>query len=357
MAKLMLDTTKMYKTAMLGCGGRARGHADAYRCVTRGKLAAICDMNAELLNKFGDEFGISSRYTDLDEMLEKEKPDVLHIVTSPVVPSSNARIRYPLMKQASDHGVPAAIVEKPVAIEGEDWKQIAQLAEETQTKFVVNTQLHFHPKNLELKEDVAAGRIGEIRFIDASARSRPAEQGAHVLQLVSSYIDNARPVRVLGQIAGSETLNATGGHPAPRHAAGHVLYENGVHLSLAFGTEMAQAAADDPGIYSHKRVFVVGTKGFVHWRFSSWERATLENGYEGGPLNYGEQDVVAQGNFTEAVFDWLEDENNAHPTHLKQSLAEFNLILGMYYSGITNEVIELPFEPPDGLIDLLREKL
>ena len=347
----------MYKTAMLGCGGRARGHADAYRFVKRGKLSAICDMNEELLNKFGDDFGISSRYTDLDEMLEKEKPDVLHIVTSPVIPSSSERIRYPLMKQASDHGVPAAIVEKPIAVESEDWKQITGLAEETKTKFVVNTQLHFHPKNLELKKDIAEGHIGEIKFIDASARSVPGEQGGHVLQLVSSYIDNARPVQVLGQIAGSENLNSASGHPSPMHAVAHVLYENGLHVSLAFGTEMAQKASDDPGIYSHKRVFVVGTKGFVHWRFSSWERATLEDGYEGGPLNYGEQDVVAQGNFTEAVFDWLDDENNVHPTHLKQSLAESNLILGMYYSGITNEIIELPFEPPNGLMDLLQEKL
>ena len=346
----------MYKTAMLGCGGRARGHADAYRFVKRGKLAAICDMNQERLNTFGDDFGISSRYTDLDEMLEKEKPDVLHIVTSPVIPSSEQRLRYPLMKQASDHGVPAAIVEKPVAVEGEDWKQLTGLAEETQTKFVVNTQLNFHPKNLALKKDVAEGRIGEIRFIDASARSRPAEQGGHVLQLVSSYIDNARPVRVFGQIAGGENLNSAS-HPAPTHTVGHVLYENGLHVSLAFGTEMAQKASDDAGIYGHKRVLVAGTKGFVHWRFSSWERSTLDGGYEGGLLNYGEQDVVAQANFTEAIFDWLDDESDVHPTHLKQSLVENNIILGIYYSGITNQIIELPFEPPDGLMDALREKL
>ena len=348
----------MYKTAMLGCGGRARGHANAYRFVKRGKLTAICDMNEERLNTFGDAFGISSRYTDLDAMLEKEKPDVLHIVTSPVVPSNNERIRYPLMKQASDHGVPAAIVEKPIAVEGEDWKQITELAEKTQTKFVVNTQLNFHPKNLELKRDVTEGRIGEIRFIDASARSRPSEQGGHVLQLVSSYIDNARPMQVLGQIAGSENLNfAPGGHPSPTHTVGHVLYENDLHVSLAFGTEMAQKASDDPGIYGHKRVFVAGTQGFVHWRFSSWERSTVDSGYEQGPLDYGEQDVVAQGSFTDAVFDWLDDENKVHPTHLKQSLVENNLILGMYYSGLTNEIIELPFEPPDGLMDMLRETL
>ena len=111
--------------------------------------------------------------------------------------------------------------------------------------------------------------------------------------------------------------------------------------------------SDDPGVYGHKRVFVVGTKGFVHWRFNSWERSTHDGGYEGGPLNYGEQDTVAQANFTEAIFDWLDDETNVHPTHLKQSLVESNLILGMYYSGITNKIIELPFEPPNGLMDSL----
>ncbi|RKU31531.1 hypothetical protein C6497_01670 [Candidatus Poribacteria bacterium] len=341
----------MYKSAMLGCGGRARGHAEAYRFVKRGKLAAICDMHQERLNNFGDEYAISSRYTDLNEMLQKEKPDVLHIVTSPVVPGSNERIRYLLMKQASNHGVPAAVVEKPVAIEGEDWKQIAGLAEETKTKFVVNTQLNFHPKNLELKRDVADGKIGEIKFIDASARSRASEQGGHILQLASSYIDNSHPIRVLGQVSGTEDVNSAPGHPGPLHAVGHVLYENGVHVSLAFGSEFGQMVSDDPGVYGHKRVFVVGTKGFVHWRFNSWERSTLSGGYESGPINYGEQDVVAQANFTEAIFDWLDDETNVHPTHLKQSLVESNLILGLYYSGLTNEIVELPFEPPNGLMD------
>ena len=345
----------MYKSAMLGCGGRARAHASAYRFVKGGKIAAVCDMNEEQLNRFGDDFEISSRYTDLDEMLNKEKPDLLHIVTAPVLRGTNQRIRYPLMKQTSDHGVPAAIIEKPIAVESEDWKQIAGLAEETKTKFIVNTQLNFHPKNLELKQDVAEGRIGEIKFIDASARSTPVDQAPHVLQLVSSYIDNSRPVRVLGQISGKEQLDSA--QPSPMHAAGHVMYENGLHVSIAFGTGVGTMASDNQGVHCHKRVFVVGTEGFVHWRFSSWERSTRKGGYEGGPLKYGEQDTQAQGNLTEAAFDWLDDESKVHSTHLKQSLAEFNLLLGTYYSGITNQIIDLPFDPPDGLMDSLREKL
>ena len=345
----------MYKSAFLGCGGRARAHASAYKFVKGGKIGAICDMNEELLNSFGDQFDVSARYTDFDEMLEKEKPDLLHIVTAPVLRGTNQRIRYSLMKQASDHNVPAAIVEKPIAVESEDWKQIAGLAEETSTKFIVNTQLNFHPKNLELKQDVADGKIGEIKFIDASARSTPVDQAPHVLQLVSSYIDNSRPVRVLGQIAGKEQLDSA--QPSPMHAAAQAIYDNGLHVSLAFGTGMGTLASEGGGTVTHKRVFVVGTKGFVHWRFSSWERSTHDGGYEGGPLNYGEQDIQAQGNLTEAAFDWLDDENKVHPTHLKQSLAEFNLLLGIYYSGITNEIIDLPFDPPDGLMASLKDKL
>ena len=353
--ELYLKENKMYKCAILGCRGRARAHARAYDNVKGGKLTAICDMKEDLLNGFGDEFGIDSRYTDLDEMLSKEKPDLLHIVTAPVMRGTNERIRYPLLNQASESGVPAVVIEKPIAVESEDWRQIYELSKRTKTKIAINTQLNFHPKNLELKRDVAEGKIGAIKFIEASARNPPVDQAPHVLQLVSSYIDNSQPVKVMGQIAGAGNLN--GAQPSPANATGIVTYENGVQASVAFGPEMAPRVSQGTGNNQHKRVCVFGEKGFVHWRFSSWERYTPEGGYEGGPLGYGDQNSVSQTNLTEAMFDWLDDDNKVHPTHLSQSLAEFNLLLGIYYSGLSNTVIELPFDPPNSLIDMFRERL
>ena len=141
----------MYKCAFLGCGGRARAHAHAYEHIQRGEIVALCDMNEELLNSFGDDFGIEKRYTDIHEMLEVERPDLLHIVTAPVLRGTNELIRYPLMNIASEHEVPAAIVEKPIAVMGEDWRQLSDLCQNTKTKFAVNTQLNFHPPNLKLK--------------------------------------------------------------------------------------------------------------------------------------------------------------------------------------------------------------
>ena len=342
----------VYKCAFLGCGGRARGHAHAYQYVKGGEIVALCDMNEELLNAFGDDFGIEKRYTDIHEMLDTERPDLLHIVTAPLARDTHKPLRYPLMNIASEHEVPAAIVEKPIAVQAEDWKQLSGLSKQTKTKFVVNTQLNFHPRNLELKRDVATGRIGEIKFIDASARSTPIDQGPHVLQLVSSYIDNSRPVSVFGQVSGAEPLDSI--QPSPRHAAASVTYANGVRANVNFGPASAPAISDNEGGHRHKRIAVFGTRGFIHWNMDGWERGTPDGGYESGSHGYGEQDVLGQAGMTEAVFGWLDDEANVHPTHLAQSLAEFNLILGIYQSALIHGPVELPFEPPDGLIDSIK---
>ena len=84
-----------YKCAFLGCGPRSNGHAAAYEYINRGETVACCDVNEERLNTYAETHGIANRYTDLDEMLEKEKPDVVHLVTPPT-------LRVGLMTKLSD---------------------------------------------------------------------------------------------------------------------------------------------------------------------------------------------------------------------------------------------------------------
>lgn len=337
----------MYKCAFLGCGGRARGHARAYKDVTRGQLAAICDLDEERLGKFGDEFGVGTRYTDVHEMLDKEQPDLLHIVTIP-------GLRVPLMTIAAEHEVPIAIVEKPIALQGEDWRQIKQLGERCKTKFAVNTQLHFHARNLELKRGVAEGRIGDVLCIDVSARSTPLDQGVHVLELAHSYSGFDAFTSVFGQVAGAEDLDSR--QPAPAMAEATIRFANGVHCMLVCGL-CAPLATDSESRYHHKRISVYGTQGFIQWTMAGWECQTPDGGYESGSHEYGPEDDLAQARLTEACFDWLEDEGTPHPTRLERSLAQFNAILGIYASALGHAPIELPFDPPDGLLDALRERL
>ncbi len=338
----------MFRCAFLGCGPRARGHARAYRFIERGEMAAACDLDEQRLSQFGDEFGIDARYTDVHTMLEQECPDLLHIVTLP-------SLRFELMSIAAAHRVPIAIVEKPIALQGEDFRQIRQLRAESGTRFCVNTQLHFHARNLELKRDVAAGRIGQIRLIDASARSTPLDQGVHVLELAHSYSGFDHFTSVFGQVSDGMELDSR--QPSPGMAQATINFANGVRAILVCGACAPMATDRTEVRYAHKRVAVYGTDGFVHWTMGGWERRTADGGYESGSHDYRTEDDLAQARLTEAAFDWLLDDSKPHPTRLERSLAEFNAILGIYVSALRAEPVELPFEPPDGLLESLRERL
>ena len=339
----------MLKSAFLGCGGRSGGHHRAYQHVKNGELVAVCDLDEERLQTRGAAYGIPAekRYTDVHEMLDKEKPAVLHIVTAPIW-------RVELMTIAAEHEVPVVIVEKPVALQGEDWKAIRDLNAKSKTHFAVNTQLHFHPNNMMLKKDVADGRIGDIRFIEASARSTVCDQGVHVLELAQSYNGFVPFSRVFGNVADPGPIG--GRQPSPATAVATIECEDGIQIQLLCG-EVAPETNASGSVYSHKRVAVHGTKGFIQWTMHWWERFTPETGYERHEHSYGAEDVLAQAALTEAAFEWATDESKPHPTRLERALVKSNALMGIYASALEHKPIDLPFEPPDGLMVALKERL
>ncbi len=338
----------MFKCAFLGCGPRAKGHARGYQFVKRGQMVALCDLNEERLNQFGDEFGVATRYTDVHEMLEREQPDVLHIVTLPA-------LRLETLTIAAEHNVPAVIIEKPIALDGADYKAIRALAASSPMKICVNTQLNFHAHNMELKQAVAEGAIGQVRFIDASARSTPLDQGVHVLELAHSYAAFSPITAVFGQVAGADQFDSR--QPAPSACVGNVSFESGVKANLVCGRVAPYATEHRDVIYFHKRVAAYGTEGYVSWSMGGWEKFTAAGGYQSGPIDYRVEDDPAQGRLTEAMFDWLLDESKPHPTRIERSLAQFGAILGLYTSSLTCAPVDLPFDPPDNLLEQLRPRL
>jgi len=336
----------VFKSCLLGCGGRARGHADAYRFVEKGRLEAACDMNEERLHPFVEKWAIPRAYTDLGEMLVTEKPDLLHVVTQP-------QLRVELLTVASEHGVPAVLVEKPLCLDADDFNAIAALAETTQTRICVNHQLRFHPQTLEFLELVRSGAVGDIRLIDASARLGQAGQGTHILNLVFAYAD-ARPNRILAQVSGG-TKWLPGNHPCPDESVAEIRFDNGVRAVFSCGAN-APVCGDPARDHMHKRIAVYGTTGFVHWMMNAWELSTPDRGYQRGEKSYGEEDVRGQAAMTDAIFDWL-DGGEPHPNRLEVSLAESNTVLGLYQSALGQRPVELPFVPQESLLAGLRKRL
>jgi predicted dehydrogenase len=338
----------MYKSCCLGCGPRANGHADAYQHVKKGKLEAICDMREDRLTAFADKFAIPRRYSDLRQMLDKEKPDLLHVVTQP-------NVRLEIFRIAEEHAVPAVLVEKPLALDAEDFTAIQAFGERAKLRICVNHQLRYHPKTLELLDLVLGGEIGEVRLIDASARYPLAGQGTHVLNLMFAYAGDKRPIRIFGQATGKRFWIPH--HPCPDSAVGEMVFDGGtVHGLLACGDNAP--VVHDPKIdWMHKRVAVYGTKGFVHWTMNSWELSTPQRGYQRGEKSYAAEDVLGQAAMTDAIFTWLEDDSKPHHNRLEISLAEVNTVLGLYQSALDRAIVELPFIPSGSYLAGFRQAL
>lgn len=336
----------MYRTAIIGVGpNRARGLAEAYRHIERGQLVAVSCRTPEHLSAFANEFKVAQRYPDYRQMFEQEQLDVVHVNTPPSV-------RLEVMEAAATSGVRSLIVEKPLAIEGEDFRAIRDFAAHNSVKVAINHQLHFHPRRLELQRRVAAGDIGDVRFVDASCGMNLAYQGTHSLQAIGAFRPERQPVGVFAQVSGAEGLQDTPRkHFAPDHAQAILTFDDGVQALLQSGATAPKVGRD--GIHTHKRIAVHGTRGYVHWTMWSWEIG-IDGQVESGTHEYPDEDILGQAAMTEAMFDWLEDDSAVHPLNLGRALADLNVILGIYVSAIERRPVELPCEPPDRLIERLR---
>ena len=340
----------MLKCVIIGVsGGRARGLAEAYQHITHGKLAAISTRTEENLRAFGDTFDVDIRYLDYREMFEKEQPDLVHVNTPPSV-------RLEIFEAAENAGVPAVLVEKPIAIQGEDWRAIKNFAATAKTKIAINHQLHFHPRRQHLQNIVQEGKIGDVRFIEASCGMNLAYQGTHALQSIAAFHPDGLPIKVMGQASGTDGLADTPKkHFAPDQCIGAIEYADGLRAQLISGP-FAPRVTNEDRTNVHKRIAAYGTRGYVHWTMWSWETG-IDGRIERGTHEYPDEDILGQAAMTDAMLQWIEDDTKVHPLNLDLALRDFNIILGIYTSALEHRPVELPCEPADNLIHALRTRL
>ena len=62
-------------------GGIARAHGKACKQIAEAELVAICDVSAEQLARYGEEFGVAAHYTELDTMLHDRELDIAIVCT------------------------------------------------------------------------------------------------------------------------------------------------------------------------------------------------------------------------------------------------------------------------------------
>lgn len=338
-----------YRCVILGCGRRAYGHARPYKLVSRANLVACCDLDAERRTKFAAQFGVAA-YADVVEMIRKEKPDLIHIVTPPMQ-------RVDLMTMVQQQKVPACLVEKPIACEVADWKQLCALADKPGTKFGVNHQVRWQPFLVRCGEAVRSGKLGKLLFLDFSAGMNISAQGTHILDWATYLNGESQVKRVFGAASGvSDWATA---HKAPDMTTAQVVFENGVFGMWSNGPAV-QRVSEDPTIWKHLRVAAYAEQGrAVFEEMGKWEVVSPQ-GREGGmttPEEWAANNDRAQAGLVNSMLDWLDSDSRPCGTHLQAALRQWNAVLGLYASVLWHKPVDIPFDPPDDLFARLHDVL
>lgn len=255
-------------------------------------ILAVCDVNEEGAKRAAERFDVKNVFSDYKKMLEMDDIDAVHICTpnflhaQPTVDALNA----------GKH----VMVEKPLARNATEGKEMVEAAKKTGKKLMVAQCLRFGSGSQCLKRFIDAGDLGEIYYARVWALRRRGipnwgvftdkekqgggpliDIGVHVLDLTLFLMGHPKPISVSGQAF--TKIGNTPGHVGfwgpwdhkkynvEDCAVGFVRLDNGA--SLVIESSFAANIAEDKFSSS-----LLGTKGGAETnplRIFGEERGTL----------------------------------------------------------------------------------
>ncbi len=149
--EILLD--KRTRIGIIGCGGIAAAHINAYRENDSANLVSFCDADMEKAKECADKFE-GRFYSDYREMIEKERLDGVSICTPP---SSHKDIAVTLLSRGIN-----VLCEKPLAISAFQARQMADTATKNNVLLLTAFKFRFFDKVLKARELISQGVIGRV---------------------------------------------------------------------------------------------------------------------------------------------------------------------------------------------------
>ena len=162
----------MLKAGIIGCGGiTERRHGPMLASLNdRVTVTALADLAQERLDLMGEKLGVpyENLYTDWEQMLAKEKLDLVHICTP-------HHLHEPQAIAAMESGA-HVFLEKPIATRLEEVDRMIAASERTGRKMTVGHNQLFSAGHRAAMEQIDAGAIGSVFLVRTEGLS-----GSHVV--------------------------------------------------------------------------------------------------------------------------------------------------------------------------------
>src|SRR5437879_12981338 len=112
----------MLKVAIVGCGKIADQHVEQIVLIPGCEIVGVCDREEFMARQLQERLNVGAYFTEVQDLLDKATPDVVHITTPP-------QSHYPVAKlclQAGCH----VYIEKPFTVDAAEAGQLISRSEE-----------------------------------------------------------------------------------------------------------------------------------------------------------------------------------------------------------------------------------
>jgi len=150
------------KGVCIGAGYFSHYHYDAWQRIPEVEISAFCSRDPHRIRAIQERFGISRVYADYREMLDREKPDFVDIITPPPT-------HLEMCREAARRLI-HIICQKPLAPSLEEAKTLVGEVTRAGVRFMVHENFRFQPWYREIKRLLEAGTLGRVFSIYIQTR-------------------------------------------------------------------------------------------------------------------------------------------------------------------------------------------
>ena len=168
-----MSSRNKLRVAVAGTSFGGNVQIPVFQSHPRTEVVSVSSGRLERAAKAAQDYSIPTYYTDFEEMLDREKPDVVSIVTPP-------KLHFPMTMAALTRGI-HVLCEKPFAMNVEEAQQMKAAADHTPVVAMVDFEFRYVPARSYLVDLVRDGYVGDIRMVDFivhfGQRSQPGDVG------------------------------------------------------------------------------------------------------------------------------------------------------------------------------------
>jgi len=259
----------MLRVAIVGCGKIADSHAEQIQRIKGCSIVGVCDREPLMARQLYERFTVEKHFSDLQQLLQEARPDVVHITTPPESHFSVAK----LCLEAGCH----VYVEKPFALYEADARAMIELAMAKQLKVTAGHDDQFSHVARRMRTLVTQGFLGGPPVHMESYYCYELGQSAYAMALLADKTHWVR--RLPGKL-----LQNIISHGIARIAE-YLTTESPGIMTQAFTSPVLREMGETELIDELRVVITEGEYRTAYFTFSSQMRPSLHQFRIYGPKN------------------------------------------------------------------------